>query len=133
MTAQHQPNNLHRLVSELWTLMDLPASSFGSLTERDVPRSSGTYIVYEGADPLYAGSSGRGQRGLQWRLIGNHKRGVGQDTFRRKLGTRTGLSGRQLSAYIRTHCCVRWRQLSLRDAELLEHFAIAVLNPPLNG
>jgi hypothetical protein len=53
------------------------------------------------------------------------------DNIRGLLAEHLGITEPRVAKYLKDHCAIRWLQLD-EDAQLLAHFAIAVLRPALN-
>jgi hypothetical protein len=53
------------------------------------------------------------------------------DNIRGLLAEHLGIIEPRVAKYLKDHCAIRWLQLD-EDAQLLAHFAIAVLRPALN-
>jgi predicted transcriptional regulator len=53
------------------------------------------------------------------------------DNIRGLLAEHLGITEARVAKYLKDHCAIRWVQLD-DEAQLLAHFAIAMLRPALN-
>jgi hypothetical protein len=129
------------LKDQLLMLLNKSQNVFRTLSEADVPEGIGVYLIYEDKTehPIYVGMSKenkpklREPTGLRFRIMRNHLGRRGTDNFLGYLAEE--LRGDRSSAvdYVRNHCSCCWLELnSPREAMLLEHFSIAVLDPRFN-
>lgn len=134
-SLEQKTRELHRLVSQ-------PFHSLSLIREEDVPETIGVYLLYDDKFnlPIYAGKaeqvkpkkSGK-PSGLCFRIMHNHLGKAGDDNFLQYLAEEIRGDRKQAVQYVKQHCSCQWIELgNAREAVLLEHFAIAVLNPPLN-
>ena len=125
---------------KLQGLLGLPVRHLSTLHETEVPESMGVYILYDRGVPAYVGKAQRvGHKlsgkpsGLRFRIMHNHLGRAGSDNFLKYLGENLGVDRRQVVQYVKQNCECQWAEVSTaREALLLEHFAIAVLDPRFN-
>ena len=124
-------------------LLSQPRRLLASLAADEVPEENGVYLICEdkSVGPIYIGvttkpveekPSGK-PSGLRFRIMENHRGKVGEDNFLRVLSDELGAGKRQAVEYVKEHCSCQWLVVEdTRERFLLEHFAIAVLDPRLN-
>ena len=139
--------DLELLRSRLLRFMEQPLHKISDLKMEMIPESTGIYAIYENSKGnvqpqiMYVGivtetkSRPRLSTGLRFRIWEKHCGTRGEDAFRSGLKELRRLeSFEDTQQYLRGNCSCRWMKEA--DVELLrrlEHFAIALLNPPFNA
>ena len=126
---------------EVRRLLSQPRRLFSALAEKEVPEAIGVYLIYDKSGlPIYAGkatdiaqkSSGK-PSGLRFRIMHNHLNKAGSDNFLKYLAEDLRVERKLAAQHVKDYCSCQWLSLDTKhEAFLLEHFAIAVLNPRLN-
>jgi len=137
------PGVLERLgvyVGKLRELLSSPKLAFSP--GAPVPSRPGVYVVWRGREVIYVGSSGD----LRRRILGDHLQGnVEGSRLRRALSWDLGLADpadrktrlsreqeEEISRHLREQCAFQFIvEEDGRRRAMLEHFAIALLNPRL--
>ena len=132
------------LVDDLACVLALQRLRFSSLSKSDVPQTAGICVIYreEPFEVFYVGiaktrkepSSWGVCDGLRFRIMENHLAYRGDDNFVKYVGEAFGLKSRaERRAFIQRECSVQWMEVpDLRKLCLLEHLAIAALDPRFN-
>lgn len=139
---ENAQEHLRQKTQELQGLLARPVHHLGTLREAEVPEAMGVYILYDRLSrvPIYVGkavkvetkASGK-PSGLRFRIMYNHLGRAGSDNFLKYLSEELGADRRQSAQYVKHNCECQWIEVETsRKALLLEHFAIAVLNPRFN-
>ena len=137
---ENAQEHLRQEIQELRRLLARPIYHLSTLCETEVPESMGVYILHNHGVPAYVGKAKKVENkasgkpsGLRFRIMHNHLGRVGSDNFLRYLGEELGVDRKQAAQYVRRNCECQWIEVgTAREALLLEHFAIAVLNPHFN-
>lgn len=137
---ENAQEHLRQETQELRRLLARPIYHFSTLRETEVPESMGVYILYDHGVPAYVGKAEKVEikasgkpSGLCFRIMHNHLGRAGSDNFLKYLGEELGVDRKQAAQYVRQNCECQWIEVdTAREALLLEHFAIAVLNPRFN-
>lgn len=139
---ENAQEHLKQKTQELQRLLARPVHDLDTLREAEVPEAMGVYILYDRSSrvPIYVGKAVKvetkdsGQpSGLRFRIMRNHLGRTGSDNFLKYLGEALGADRRQAAQYVKGNCECQWVEVETgRTALLLEHFAIAVLNPRFN-
>jgi len=105
---------------------------FSALQKSQVPETPGAYTIYEEETQyiLYVGQTDN----LRFRIMENHLCKRGESTFVKSVQQHRGFATRSEACdHIRKQCSVAWLEIGdARKLMLLEHFAIAVMQPSLN-
>lgn len=137
---------LELLRSKLLEFLGQPLRPIGGLKPETIPETTGIYAFYEirARDPhpqiMYVGTvtktvpRRRLSTGLRFRICENHCGSRGEDNFRSDLRELRRLDSLQSAQeYLKNNCACRWMEEGdLGLLRRLEHFAIALLNPPFN-
>ena len=140
-------SDLEMLRSMLLKFLEQPLHNIAGLKMEMIPESTGIYAIYENSKGdvqpriIYIGivteisARPRVSTGLRFRICEKHCGTRGEDDFRSGLKELRRLdSFEDTQEYLRSNCSCRW--LEEDDPGLLrrlEHFAIALLNPPFNA
>lgn len=139
--------DLDLLKGRLLKFLEQPLHKIANLKTETIPESSGIYAIYENSKGnvqpriMYIGivteisARPRVSTGLRFRIWEKHCGNRGEDDFRSGLKELRRLqSFEDTQEYLRSNCSCRW--LEEGDSGLLrrlEHFSIALLNPPFNA
>ena len=139
--------DLELFKGRLLKFLEQPLHKIADLKIEMIPESSGIYAIYENSKGnvqpqiMYIGivaeisARPRVSTGLRFRICEKHCGTRGEDDFRSGLKELRRLdSFEDTQEYLRSNCSCRW--LEEPDIELLrrlEHFTIALLNPPFNA
>ena len=135
-------NQRVKLDKQLNILLASPKRSFTGLKDSDVPPRKGLYLIYDDrtAPPVYIGiakktkinKSGK-PPGLQFRIMQNHLGKKGTDNFLEYLAEELQGDKKLAVEYVRNHCSCVWLEMDNdKEITILEHYAIALLNPRFN-
>jgi excinuclease UvrABC nuclease subunit len=95
----------------------------------DVPQVPGIYLIYEGDEPIYLGSSVNIRRRVFSQLFRNRS-----DYFAYEMVDQRFHSVDKLQEYLTSRCTVQWLVTHGEDeAHWLERFVAGVLRPIYNG
>ena len=122
--------NRKKLENLLIKLINSEEISLKNLSSSEIPKEAGVYLILNKKEIIYIGKSDN----LRRRIISNHLKGDVIASILRKKIKRIYLlkDEKDISQWIKNNCSVKFMRLKGRDISLLEHFAIAVLNPILN-
>lgn len=118
-----------KYVEKLVKLLAGQKFSFNVAKER-IPKKRGVYVIFDkNGNAIYVGKTYK--RDLCQRILKDHKSGGSQ--FRTALGRKYNLSRKEVSKYIIENCSFTFKiEEDSRERVRLEHFAVAILSPPLN-
>ena len=99
---------------------------------KQLPQEAGIYVLYEDGEVAYVGIT---KGSLRRRIYKNHFRGSKRNSaFRKTLMRQKRFRAKNpVRKYMLNHMEVAWKKMDSEEAEILEHFMIAVLNPAYNG
>jgi len=99
---------------------------------KQLPQEAGIYVLYEDREVAYVGMT---KGSLRRRIYKNHFRGSKRNSaFRKTLMREKRFRAKNsVRKYMLNHMEVAWKEMGSEEAETLEHFMIAVLNPVYNG
>ena len=133
MTREDLLRRLEVYLDDLLVLLSSPRHRFSSLAEKDVPKASGLYVIYQ-ENPMETLYAGKSQKSLRFRIMRNHLAYQGNDNLVRYLMKEIGGASRlEVRTHILKLCSVHW--IKVDDPErlfCLEHLAIAVTRPRFN-
>ncbi|MHA1723081.1 MAG: DUF6884 domain-containing protein [Candidatus Baldrarchaeia archaeon] len=119
-----------KLDLKLNELLSKQSIKLGEVERKQIPETSGIYVVYEEGKPLYVGKTSN----LRRRILDNHLGGnKNSSVLRKKLYEKQFHDEDKVTRFLREKCYVKF--MTIQDINLLkslEHYAIALLNPPLN-
>jgi hypothetical protein len=140
--SEQARQSLEQKTSKFKELLSQSCYHFETLRETDVPETIGVYIIYDHRSslPIYVGKAQQVETkqsgkptGLRFRIMHNHLGRAGDDSFLRHLARHLGVDKKQAVQYVKHHCSCQWMELEgPREAFLLEHLAIGLLDPCLN-
>ena len=120
-----------RLLEDMEDYLDIKPMKFCDLVYRDIPETSGIYIISERDidNIVYIGLSAN----LRDRIYRNHLMGdSAASSLKRKLMKLKKLTRQQAKDYIKKYLFVRFKSIPEKEVKKIEHFMIAVLNPKYN-
>jgi len=113
----------------LINLLNEPRVQFGKLTPDVIPKAPGVYLVYEGDEPVYVGSSKNLRRRVRYQLLGARKHYLATQMIRYRFHSK-----HKFQVHLMTQCSVRYMDTEGADeAKWLEKFVAGVIRPIYNG
>lgn len=113
----------------LTSLLRKPRVPFSKLKSEMVPKAPGVYLVYEGNEPVYVGSSKNLRRRVLYQLLGARKHYLASQMIKYRFHSKP-----RFQAHLIAHCSIRYIETEgVEEVHWLERFITGVIRPIYNG